>query len=293
MQLYDKISDALDQRKVTVGLFMDLSKAIDTVSHDILLSKLEHYGLRGLASRWFRSYLSGRTQFVQYNGHDFSPSYIKCGVPQGSILGPLLFLLYINDLCKVSKALDMILFADDTNIFYSHKDPEYLMETMNSELKKLTNWFQANKLSINVKKSNFVIFKPRQKRLARTFTISNRAIERVDEVVFPGGLLDEHLSWTSHIHNVTRKVSKAIGIIYKSSFCLNKTSLHTLYYSIVYPYLFYCLRVWGSTYQTNLKRLIVLQKRVIRIISRNAFDVHSDLIFKELGILKFENIYSK
>ena len=177
---------------------------------------------------------------MQYNGYDSSPSYIKCGVPQGSILGPLLFLLYINDLCKVSKVLDMILFADDTNIFYSHKDPDYLMETMNSELKKLTNWFQANKLSINVKKSNFVIFKPRQKRLTRdlTFTISNRTIKRVDEVVFLGVILDEHLSWKSHIHNVTRKVSKAIGIIYKSSFCLNKTSLHTLYYSLVYPYLF-------------------------------------------------------
>ena len=179
MQLYDKISDALDQRKVTVRLFIDLSKA--------------------------------------------------CGVPQCSILGPLHFLLYINDLCKVSTVLDMI-FAD-TNIVYSHKDPDYLMETMYSELKKLTNSFQANKVSINVKKSNFVIFKPRQKgqTLDLTFTISNRTIKRVDEVVFLGVILDEHLSWKSHIHNVTRKVSKAIGIIYKSSFCLNKTSLHTLY----------------------------------------------------------------
>ena len=152
-----------------MGLLIDLSKAFDTVNHDISLSKLEHYGIRGPASRWFRSYLSGRTQFVQYNGYDTSPSYIKCGVPQGSILGPLLFLLYVNDLCKVSKVLDMILFAEDTNIFYSHKDPDYLMETMNSELNKLTNWIQANKPSINVKKSDFVIFKPRQK-MANTWS---------------------------------------------------------------------------------------------------------------------------
>lgn len=293
IQLYDKISDALDQKKVTLGLFIDLSKAFDTVNHDILLSKLEHYGVRGVALQWFKNYLSCRTQFVQYNGHSSSSSNIKCGVPQGSILGPLLFLLYINDLCKVSKVLDMILFADDTNIFYSHQDPNYLMEIVNSELKKLTSWFQANKLSINVKKSNFVIFKPRQNRqtLDLNFTISNYAIDRVNEVVFLGVILDEHLSWKSHIHSVTRKVSKAIGIIYKSSFCLNKPSLYTLYYSLVYPYLLYCVSVWGSTYLTNLKRLTVLQKRVIRIISRSAFDAHSDPIYKNLGILKFENIF--
>ena len=162
--MYDKISNALDNKRVILGLLIDLSKAFDTVNHEILLDKLEHYGVRGIALRWFKSYLSCRKQFVQYNGYNSSSLDITCGVPQGSILGPLLFLVYINDLCNVSKVLELILFADDANIFYSRTDASYLMEVVNLELKKITCWFYTNKLSINVKKSNFIIFRPRQNR---------------------------------------------------------------------------------------------------------------------------------
>ena len=116
--LYDKSSPAIQNKEYTVGISIDLSKAFDTVDHHILISKLEHYGGRGTALRWFESYLSGRQQYVEFNGVCSKPSQIKCGVPQGSILGPLLFLLYINDLCNVPKVVDFILFADDTNIFF-------------------------------------------------------------------------------------------------------------------------------------------------------------------------------
>ena len=294
IQLYDKLSDAIDKGNVTLGLFIDLSKAFDTVNHDILLAKLEFYGVCGVALEWFESYLSCRSQFVQYNGYSSSSKYIKCGVPQGSILGPLLFLLYINDLCDVSKAFDFILFADDTNIFYSHKDQNYLMEIVNTELNKLSScaWFQANKLSISIKKSNFILFKTKQNRrkLDLHFSINENEIDRVHEVLFLGVILDEHFSWKPQIQNVARKISKSIGIICKSSFYLNKNSLCTLYYSLVYPYLHYCASVWGSTYQSNLKHLITLQKRVIRIISKSTFDAHTNPIFKNLNILKFENL---
>ena len=141
IHLYDKISAAIDNREYTIGIFLDLSKAFDTVNHKILLDKLEHYGIRGMALEWFKSYLANRKQFVQYNGHCSLTQNIKCGVPQGSILGPLLFLLYINDLCEVSDALELILFADDTNVFFSHKNPEILMHNVNVELSKLTCWF--------------------------------------------------------------------------------------------------------------------------------------------------------
>ena len=292
VHLYDKISAAIDSKQIVLGLFIDLSKAFDTVNHEILLRKLEFYGIRGLALEWFRSYLSGRLQQVQYNGQTSLPKVIRCGVPQGSILGPLLFLIYINDLCQVSNILDMILFADDTNIFYSHKDPNFLNTVVNTELDKLSSWFQANRLSINVKKSNFVIFKSAQNRqnLDFSFFIDNNQIDRVEEVVFLGVILDQSLNWKSHIHNVARKISKSLGIIYKASFCLNEASLRTLYFSLVYPYLCYCVGVWGSTYPSNLKRVVTVQKRAIRIISKSKFDAHTDPLFKELKMLKLDSI---
>ena len=198
-----------------------------------------------------------------------------------------------NDICNVSKVLDFILFADDTNIFFSHKDELFLSQTLNSELLSLSEWCKVNKLSINLKKCNFMIFKPRQKR--RTLDISvvlnNHIIAQTKEVVFLGVILDENLSWKPHILNVSRKISKSIGIIYKSSFCLSAVSLRTLYFSLVYPYLIYCITVWGSTYQTNLKRLITLQKKVIKIISNVPFDAHTDNLFRDHQILKFNDIY--
>ena len=121
--------------------------------------------------------------------------------------------------------------------------------------------------------------------------IDNSVIERVKETVFLGVILDEHLSWKPHILSVSRKISKSIGIIYKSSFCLPKTSLRSLYYSLVYPYLTYCVSVWGSTYQSNLNRIIILQKKIIRIISKVSFDSHTGVLFREQEILKFSDIY--
>ena len=153
--------------------------------------------------------------------------------------------MYINDLCSVSKVLELILFADDSNIFFSHTDASYLMEVVNLELEKITYWFCTNKLSINVKKSNFIIFRPRQNRqtLDLAFSISNYSTDRFKEATFLGVILDEHLTWKSHIHNVAGKVSKAVGVTYKSSFCLDNSSLRILYVSLIYPYLFYCVSV--------------------------------------------------
>ena len=120
MHLYDKLSYAIDQREYTMGIFIDLSKAFETVNHEILFDKLEHYDVRGIALKWFKSYLSNRLQFVYFNDHCTSSNIITCGVLQGSILGPLLFLLYINDICNTSNVLELVLFADDTNVVFFH-----------------------------------------------------------------------------------------------------------------------------------------------------------------------------
>ena len=141
----DNISSAFDRSEHAIGVFLDFSKAFDTVNHFILFDKLEHYGIRGLALEWVKSYFYERKQFVEFNNVRSSPQGISCGAPQGSILGPLFFILYVNDL-KNASILDAILFADDTNLFISQNDPVYLINTLNRELSKLSTWFAANRL---------------------------------------------------------------------------------------------------------------------------------------------------
>ncbi len=158
-QMVDMIINALDNKMYSVGVFIDLKKAFDTVDHKLLLEKLKYYGIRGVASKFLESYLSQRMQYVSFKNSKSKFEQVLCGVPQGSILGPLLFILYINDMHKVSKLLHFIIFADDTNIFFSDNDPVKLIQIINCELNKLTKWFKINKLSLNVTKSNYVIHK--------------------------------------------------------------------------------------------------------------------------------------
>ena len=154
----EKVTHALDTFSHTIGIFLDFSKAFDTINHKILLAKLSHYGIRGKALEWFTSYLSNRSQYVHANGVDSQIKTIDCGVPQGSLLGPLLFIIYINDFHKSSNNLSFILFADDSNLFYSHPDPNVLLRTVNCELKKVAEWIKANKLSLNIKKTKCMLF---------------------------------------------------------------------------------------------------------------------------------------
>ena len=158
MSLTEAIRNTLDNKRFGCGIFIDLQKAFDTVNHAILLSKLEHYGVRGCALEWFRSYLSDRNQYVSLNGSNSDLLSVTCGVPQGSVLGPLLFLIYINDLPNASKRLTFYLFADDTNIYHESQDFANLTKTVNKELRLVKKWLDANKLSLNTEKTNYVIF---------------------------------------------------------------------------------------------------------------------------------------
>ena len=158
LDMYDSITNAFEKGEFAIGVFIDLSKAFDTINHDILCRKLELYGVRGTPLSWFRDYLSNRSQYVTLNNVSSDLQNITCGVPQGSILGPLLFLIYVNDIVKCSQILQFILFADDTNLFYSSNCIDELLCTVNYELNNLCNWFKANKLSLNIDKTKFILF---------------------------------------------------------------------------------------------------------------------------------------
>ena len=221
IELVGKIANAVERNETTVGIFLDLSKAFDTINHDILLYKLEYYGFRGVTLDWFESYLSNRKQYVRYQRHDSNHKIINCGVPQGFILGPLLFILYINDIVNTTSLLELILFADDTTLLFSHPDIASQNDIINIELQEICNWFQANKLSVNATKTHYMVLGTPQstrkfidinqnidnmhdseltsfsdvEKVKLNIKLDGVSLNRVSSTKFLGVIIDENLSW--------------------------------------------------------------------------------------------------
>ena len=240
--LVDKITEALEKGEVVIGVFLDFSKAFDTVDHHILLEKLKLYGIMGKENDWFRNYLCNRQQFVTYNGFRSNSQAIGCGVPQGSILGPLLFLLYINDLSTVSNEIFTILFADDSNLFISGKNVEDMAVRMNYVLKDVQEWLCSNKLSLNVLKTHYMIF-TNKKTIVNDIklTVFNYEIERAYVTKFLGVQIDSKLTWSEHIAYICKKLAKSAAVLSKARMKLPKSCLISLYYTVAYPYFIYSI----------------------------------------------------
>ena len=287
IHLINKVSSAIDQRETTVGVFLDLSKAFDTLDHQILFTKLEHYGIRDVALQWIKSYFTCRRQFVQINQTCSSTQTINCGVPQGSILGPLFFILYINDLPRASKLSELLLFADDTSIFFSHSNLKYLENVLNNELLNIDVWLRCNKLSINTQKTNYVIFSPSQRRVNHSFSLSfgGQPLTQSTVTKFLGVYLDEHLTWKHRINFVCKQIAKSIGILSRTRFYLSCKTKLMLYYTLIYPYITYCNSTWSSTYVSNLNIIYLLQKRAVRAVTNSEYRAHTAPLFTKLKIL--------
>ena len=256
--LIDSIYDSFNQNKYTLGVFIDLSKAFDTVNHNILIDKLNSYGIKSNSLKWFSSYLSNRKQFVQAGAIKTSSLDSICGVSQGSILGPLLFIIYVNDFCCVSKIFEPIIFADDTNLFFSHKSIKELFHIANLELNKVFKCFNANKLSLNKDKTKYTFFhRAREKdniplKLPSLF-INDREIKRITSIKYLEVLIDEHLTWKKHIAVIENKASKNLGLLHRVKGVLDSTALKSLYFSFIHSYLNYGNIVWASASTTKLK----------------------------------------
>jgi hypothetical protein len=296
--LVNNIVKCLENKEVGFCILLDFAKAFDTVNHEILLSKLEHYGIRGNALDWFKSYLSDRMQCTEIGDTQSKLDYVKCGVPQGSILGPLLFLLYINDIVMSSDVFKFILFADDTSLFYSHKNKNEATDILNTELSKISQWLAANKLSLNVGKSKLLIFTNQKSNTQidedNLENHENSGIklfmngERLKEVEFAkylGVLIDNKLKWTNQIDAINLKLSKGNGLLAKIRHFVPNSVIRTLFFSFIHPHTDYNLLNWGMASFTSLESIANKIKKAVRIISFE--DSHSPSIplFKKLNIL--------
>ena len=293
----DNIFNALNQKPsaTTLAIFIDLKKAFDTVDHNILLQKMEHYGIRGTSNAWFADYLSDREQFVSINGVQSDTLKMVCGVPQGSVLGPLLFLIFINDLPNATEFLTL-LFADDTTFQMSGVNIESLFENVNIELEKASAWFKANKLTLNIKKTKFMIFcdKNLQTNLqGLNLKIGDTVIEQVGTnckdkyFKFVGIVLDDKLSWEGHVQHICKKLASANYAINTTKNCLPLKIRKTLYFSLFDSHINFGNLLWGCATKKLLSKIENLQKRCVRNVALSKFKAHTEPLYKKLSILKF------
>ena len=294
LSIVEKIRESLDNKTFSCGVFVDLEKAFDTVNHTILLKKLEHYGIRGPANSWFLSYLTSRKQKVVFDGFSSQLLDISCGVPQGSILGPLLFLIYINDMHTAVKFSTVYHFADDTNLLYHHKNPKILRKHMNADLKLLFNWLCANRLSLNVSKTEFIIFRPPNLKLSAriTLTLNRTTIFESTKIKYLGVILDNKLSWKHHIFELCKKLNRAVGMLYKlRRLNYNKSLLLSLYFSIFQSHLTYGICLWGNADPAILHKICLCQKRAVRVVAGLGYGESTKYVFRELKLLKVEDLF--
>ena len=292
IEITEKIRCALDNHESACGVFIDLQKAFDTVNHDILVDKLMHYGIRGVANSWFKSYLTERTQYVSIDGYKSNKSPMQHGVPQGSVLGPLLFLVYINDLHTAIPYSNTYHFADDTHLLNTCVSPKQLQKRTNIDLKCLYKWLVANKISLNRSKTELIIF--HSNKLNENFQfkikINGHMLIPSDNIKYLGVYLDENLSGRQHCKILTGKLNRANGMLSKVRHYVPKDELMSIFHAIFSSHLTYNCQIWGISNYEHVNKIQRLQNKALRIINFKEFNSPSTPLYIENKVLKLKDI---
>ncbi len=294
LEFIGHIVKGFERNDYTLAIFIDLSKAFDTIRHDTLLAKLNNFGIRGSALKWFESYFSNRKMYVKYQNSKSEIRNIEYGTPQGSVLGPLVFLLLTTDLSSCLKRCKSILYADDTTLYATHKNIKWLKDAIKQDIDILIDWFRANTLSLNLGKTSFMLFKPKKKKnddINITLSVGGTELKQENVVKFLGMYLDEYLSWDMHVKNVCGKLSKNLYMIRSVKNLLPSWSLKTLYSSYIHSHLIYGLSIWGTmASKSNLKRVRILQNKALRAVAKAKFNANATRLCKNLNLLNVDDL---
>ena len=291
INIVERIRNAIDKGEFACGVFVDLQKAFDTVDHEILLAKLDHYGVRGIVNDWFRSYLTNRSQFVSLGGSKSQLKPINHGVPQGSVLGPLLFLVYINDLHHCIRTSETYHFADDTHLLNFSKTVWNLCGRVNSDLRVLVSWLNANKISLNTNKTEFVIFRSPWRRMdcIPRIKLFGQKLSPSKSVKYLGVHLDEHLNWKVHTAFVASKLRRANGAISKLRHYVPRSILLNIYHAIFASHARYASQIWGLCDNTTTHRIQILQNTALRLMTFKEPRSSANPLYHELSLLTIFN----
>lgn len=290
--LVHSVVNELENKNITATLMCDLSKAFDTISHDILMMKLEHYGISGVAGDWIKSYLSGRQHRVQLSEDAKSNwEFVKHGIPQGSILGPVLFSIYVNDLVAnmPENICDVVLYADDTSVIVKGTSETNLVVNIKIVLCELEEWFTANKLKLNGEKTNLMRYQPNGALKEFTLDYNEWQLKAVEDCKFLGITIDYRLKWFRHIEQLCKKLSSSCFALRTIANQVSINTCKTVYFANFQSHVQYGILLWGAS--SKAEKIFIYQKKAVRIIGNLHYNASCRNLFRKLNILTVPCLY--